>query len=92
MKKVGTAQTKIQLLLLGDCWSSWTMACELDALLHSPDPQPFLADWALVERRLADVSAVMDSFLTMMVPGRLHVKHRLVSDVSAAKIRTSGSC
>ncbi|XP_030770349.1 fibronectin type III domain-containing protein 11 [Rhinopithecus roxellana] len=87
MKKVGTAQTKIQLLLLGDLLEQLDHGrAELDALLQSPDPRPFLADWALVERRLADVSAVMDSFLTMMVPGRLHVKHRLVSDVSAAKI------
>lgn len=39
-----------------------------------------------MEQRLADLSAVMDSFLAMMVPGRLHVKHRLVSDIGATKI------
>ncbi|XP_017371215.1 fibronectin type III domain-containing protein 11 [Cebus imitator] len=87
MKKVGTAQTKIQLLLLRDLLEQLDHSrAELDALLESPDPRPFLADWALVQRRLAEVSAAMDSFLTMMVPGQLHIKHRLVSDVGAAKI------
>ncbi|KAG8513269.1 Fibronectin type III domain-containing protein 11 [Galemys pyrenaicus] len=87
MKKVGTAQTKIQLLLLGDLLEQLDRGrAELDALLESPDPRPFLAGWVLVERRLGDLAAVMDSFLATMVPGRLHVKHRLVSDVGAAKI------
>ena len=87
MKKVGTAQSKIQLLLLGDLLEQLDQGrAELDALLESPDPRPFLAGWALVERRRADLSAVMDSFLALMVPGRLHIKHRLVSDVGATKI------
>ncbi|XP_029773883.1 fibronectin type III domain-containing protein 11 [Suricata suricatta] len=87
MKKVGMAQTKIQLLLLGDLLEQLDRGrAELDALLESPDPQPFLVGWGGVERRLADLSAVMDNFLTMMVPGRLHMKHRLVSDISATKI------
>ncbi|XP_023560080.1 fibronectin type III domain-containing protein 11 isoform X1 [Octodon degus] len=87
MKKVGTAQTKIQLLLLGDLLEQLDRGrLELDSLLESPDPRPFLAGWGLVEQRLADLSAVMDNFLAMMVPGRLHIKHRLVSDIGATKI------
>uniref|UniRef100_A0A8C3WGP4 Fibronectin type III domain containing 11 n=1 Tax=Catagonus wagneri TaxID=51154 RepID=A0A8C3WGP4_9CETA len=87
MKKLGTAQTKIQLLLLGDLLEQLDRGrSELDALLESPDPRPFLAGWGLVERRLADLSAVMDSFLAMMVPGRLHIKHHLLSDAGAAKV------
>ncbi|XP_062945665.1 fibronectin type III domain-containing protein 11 [Cynocephalus volans] len=87
MKKVGTAQTKIQLLLLGDLLEQLDRGhAELDAMLESPDPRPFLAGWGLVEQQLADLSAIMDNFLTMMVPGRLHIKHRLVSDISATKI------
>ncbi|VFV33292.1 Hypothetical predicted protein [Lynx pardinus] len=87
MKKVGAAQTKIQLLLLTDLLEQLDRGrAELGALLGSPDPRPFLAGWGLVERRLADLAAVMDSFLAMTVPGRLHMKHRLVSDVGATKI------
>ncbi|XP_048205699.1 fibronectin type III domain-containing protein 11 [Perognathus longimembris pacificus] len=87
MKKVGTAQTKIQLLLLGHLLEQLDRGhAELDALLESPDPRPFLAGWGLVEQQLADLSAVMDNFLAMMVPGRLHIKHRLVSDIGATKI------
>ncbi|XP_002925734.2 fibronectin type III domain-containing protein 11 [Ailuropoda melanoleuca] len=87
MKKVGTAQTKIQLLLLGDLLEQLDRGrAELDALLESPDPRPFLAGWGPVAQRLAELSAVMDSFLATMVPGRLHIKHRLVSDIGATKI------
>ncbi|XP_045689641.1 fibronectin type III domain-containing protein 11 [Phyllostomus hastatus] len=87
MKKVGTAQTKIQLLLLGDLLEQLDRGrAELDALLESPDPRPFLAGWALVERRRADLSAAMDSFLALTVPGRLYIRHRLVSDVGATKV------
>jgi hypothetical protein len=87
MKKVGTAQTKIQLLLLGDLLEQLDHGrAQLDTLLESPDPRPFLAGWGLVEQQLADLSAVMDNFLAMMVPGRLHIKHRLVSDIGATKI------
>ncbi|XP_007524486.1 fibronectin type III domain-containing protein 11 [Erinaceus europaeus] len=87
MKKVGTAQTQIQLLLLGDLLEQLDRGrAQLDALLESPDPRPFLAGWGLVEQRLADLSAVMDNFLAMMVPGRLHIKHRLVSDIGSTKV------
>ncbi|XP_003462845.1 fibronectin type III domain-containing protein 11 [Cavia porcellus] len=87
MKKVGTAQTKIQLLLLGDLLEQLDRGrLELDSLLESPDPRPFLAGWGLVEQRLVDLSATMDNFLAMMVPSRLHIKHRLVSDIRATKI------
>ncbi|XP_059752526.1 fibronectin type III domain-containing protein 11 [Balaenoptera ricei] len=87
MKKVGAAQTKIQLQLLGELLQQLDHGrSELDALLESPDPQPFLAGWRLVEQRLADLAATTDSFLATMVPGRLHAKHRLVSDVNATKI------
>ncbi|XP_006873445.1 PREDICTED: uncharacterized protein C20orf195 homolog [Chrysochloris asiatica] len=87
MKKVGTAQTKIQLLLLGDLLEQLDRGrAQLDALLESPDPRPFLAGWGRVEHRLADLAAVMDNFLTMMVPGRLHIKHRLVSDIGVTKV------
>ncbi|XP_076973571.1 fibronectin type III domain-containing protein 11 [Tamandua tetradactyla] len=87
MKKLGTAQTQIQLLLLSDLLEQLDRGrAQLDALLESPDPWPFLAGWGRVEQQLADLSGVMDSFLAMMVPGRLHIKHRLVSDVGATKI------
>ncbi|KAM6163901.1 fibronectin type III domain-containing protein 11 [Rhynchocyon petersi] len=87
MKKVGLAQTKIQLLLLCDLLEQLDLGrAQLDALLESPDPRPFLTGWGHVERQLVDLSAVMDNFLAMMVPGRLHIKHRLVSDISATKV------
>ncbi|XP_038605967.1 fibronectin type III domain-containing protein 11 [Tachyglossus aculeatus] len=87
MKKVGTAQTQIQLLLLGELLEQLELGrAKLARLLESPDTLPFLARWEAVERRVADLTAAMDSFLATVVPGRLHVKHRLVADVGAAKI------
>ncbi|XP_004716121.1 fibronectin type III domain-containing protein 11 [Echinops telfairi] len=87
MKRVGTAQTKIQLLLLGDLLEQLDRGrAQLDTLLESPDPRPFLAGWGHVERRLSELAAVMDNFLAMMVPGRLHIKHRLVTDIGATKV------
>lgn len=91
MKKVGAAQTKIQLLLLGDLLEQLDHGRPADALLESPDPRPFLAGWGS-GRRLADLSAVMDSFLAMMVPGRLHVKHRQCLTLAPPRFPTSGSC
>ncbi|NIG61858.1 hypothetical protein BU61_11165 [Pontoporia blainvillei] len=87
MKKVGATQAKIQLLLLGQLLEQLDHGrSELDALLESPDPRPFLEGWGLMEQRLADLSAITDSFLATMVPGRLHIKHRLVSDIDATKV------
>ncbi|XP_007462335.1 PREDICTED: uncharacterized protein C20orf195 homolog [Lipotes vexillifer] len=87
MKKAGATQAKIQLLLLEELLEQLGRGrSELDALLESPDPRPFLEGWGLVEQRLADLSAVLDSFLATMVPGRLHIKHRLVSDINTTKI------
>lgn len=93
MKKVGAAQTKIQLLLLGDLLSSWTMAAP--SWMPCSSRQTLGPSWQAGgswEQRLADLSAVMDSFLAMMVPGRLHVKHRQCLTLAPPRFPTSGSC
>ncbi|XP_030389318.1 fibronectin type III domain-containing protein 11 [Gopherus evgoodei] len=87
MKKVGTVQTKIQLLLLTDLLEQLEQGREeLVHFLETYDMVTFLTRWDLVKQKLSNLSELMDNFLAMLVPGRLYVKHRLVSDVGATKI------
>ncbi|XP_069057714.1 fibronectin type III domain-containing protein 11 [Pleurodeles waltl] len=87
MKKVGTAQTKIQLLLLGDLLEQMKQGrVALVEQLKSYTAATFLSDWDTVSRRISELSGLMDNFLTTLVPGRLYIKHRLVSDIGTTKI------
>ncbi|XP_066480833.1 fibronectin type III domain-containing protein 11 [Tiliqua scincoides] len=87
MKKVGTVQTEIQLLLLSDLLEQLERGREeLVHILETYDMITFLSRWDAVKKRLSSLSEQMENFLTMLVPGRLYVKHRLVSDVGVTKI------
>ncbi|KAG8131556.1 putative Fibronectin type III domain-containing protein [Naja naja] len=87
MKKVGTIQTKIQLLLLSDLLEELERGREeLVHLLETYDMMTFLSRWDTVKQNLSKLSEQMDYFLAMLVPGRLYIKHRLVSDVGITKI------
>lgn len=87
MKKVGTIQTKIQLLLLSDLLEELERGREeLVQLLENCDMMTFLSRWDKVRQKLSRLSEQMDYFLAMLVPGRLYIKHRLVSDVGITKI------
>uniref|UniRef100_A0A8D0E360 Fibronectin type III domain containing 11 n=1 Tax=Salvator merianae TaxID=96440 RepID=A0A8D0E360_SALMN len=88
MKKVGTIQTKIQLLLLTDLLQELERGrAELLRFLETCDSvASFLSRWDAAKQRLASLSEQMDYFLALLVPGRLYVKHRLVSDVGVTKI------
>uniref|UniRef100_A0A8C8R7A4 Fibronectin type III domain containing 11 n=1 Tax=Pelusios castaneus TaxID=367368 RepID=A0A8C8R7A4_9SAUR len=87
MKKVGTVQTKIQLLLLTDLLEQLEHGREeLVHFLETYDMLTFLTRWDLVKQKLSNLSELMDNFLALLVPGRLYVKHRLVSDIGANKI------
>ncbi|XP_020668086.3 fibronectin type III domain-containing protein 11 [Pogona vitticeps] len=87
MKKVGTIQTKIQLLLLSDLLEELERGRqELVHFLENYDMMTFLSQWDTIKQRLSYLSDQMDYFLALLVPGRLYVKHRLVSDVGIAKI------
>ncbi|NWI21000.1 FND11 protein, partial [Crypturellus soui] len=87
MKKVGATQTQIQLLLLGDLLEQLERGREeLLGRLKGCDAVPFLSQWDGVKQRMSELSKMMDSFLGALVPGKLHLKHRLVPDARAPKI------
>ncbi|NWJ06348.1 FND11 protein, partial [Crypturellus undulatus] len=87
MKKVGATQTQIQLLLLGDLLEQLERGREeLLGRLKSCDADTFLSQWDRVKQRISELSKMIDSFLGALVPGKLHLKHRLVPDARAPKI------
>ncbi|KAL8179733.1 UNVERIFIED_CONTAM: hypothetical protein K2H54_071913 [Gekko kuhli] len=87
MKKVGAVQTKIQLLLLSELLEQLERGRdELLQFVETYDVMAFLTGWGVIQRRLSDLSEQMDGFLAMLVPGKLYVKHRLVSEVGVTKI------
>ncbi|NXG39446.1 FND11 protein, partial [Dromaius novaehollandiae] len=87
MKKVGTTQTKIQLLLLTDLLEQLERGREeLVYYLETCDMVTFLSRWDLIKQRLSNLSELMGDFLATLVPGKLYIKHRLVPDVSASKV------
>ncbi|XP_054836440.1 fibronectin type III domain-containing protein 11 [Eublepharis macularius] len=87
MKKVGSIQTKIQLLLLSELLEQLERGREeLVQFLETYDVMTFLSRWDVIRQRLSSLSEQMDHFLALLVPGRLHIKHRLVSDVGVTKI------
>ncbi|NWX92462.1 FND11 protein, partial [Nothoprocta pentlandii] len=87
MKTVGATQTKIQLLLLEDLLQQLGRGREeLLCCLKTCDVLTFLSRWDWIQQRLSDLSKMLDSFLGALVPGKLHLKHRLVPDARAAQI------
>ncbi|XP_067323166.1 fibronectin type III domain-containing protein 11 [Anolis sagrei] len=87
MKKIGTIQTKIQLLLLSDLLEELERGREeLVFFLETLDMMTFLSRWDIIKQRVSSLSEKMDYFLTVLVPGKLYIKHRLVSDVGITKI------
>ncbi|KGL76776.1 Uncharacterized protein C20orf195, partial [Tinamus guttatus] len=87
MKKVGATQTKIQLLLLEDLLEQLERGREeLLCYLKTYDVVTFLSQWDQIKQRVSDLSKMIDSFLGALVPGKLHLKHRLVPDARAPKI------
>ncbi|NXD13270.1 FND11 protein, partial [Nothocercus nigrocapillus] len=86
MKKVGTTQTKIQLLLLEDLLKQLKRGREeLLGCLKSCNVVAFLSRWNWIKQRLSELSKMIETFLGTLVPGKLHLKHRLVPDARAAK-------
>ncbi|KAM4608049.1 fibronectin type III domain-containing protein 11 [Discoglossus pictus] len=87
MKKVGTSQTKIQLILLADLLEQLHRGrAALVGMVQSYGTSSFLYKWEVVSHRLSELTSLLDNFLSLLVPGRLYIKHRLVSDIGATKI------
>ncbi|NXK45285.1 FND11 protein, partial [Chauna torquata] len=89
MKKMGRTQTEIQLLLLSDLLEQLQRGREeLACYAETCDMVTFLSKWDSIMQRLSDLSKLMNTFLSLQVPGKLYAKHRLVShaDVRGTKL------
>ncbi|KAM6194579.1 fibronectin type III domain-containing protein 11 [Sarcoramphus papa] len=82
MKKVGKNQTEIQLSLLTELLEQLERGREeLSCYVETCDVITFLSRWDLIMQRLSKLSEFMETLLSLQVPGKLFVKHRLVSHV-----------
>ncbi|XP_053308715.1 fibronectin type III domain-containing protein 11 [Spea bombifrons] len=85
-KELGATQTKIQLLLLSEYMEQLQNGrTALLGFLRSYDAKAFLTKWEEVARLLSELSGALSTLLSMLVPGRLHAKHRLMSDLRLIK-------
>ncbi|KAM6053413.1 fibronectin type III domain-containing protein 11 [Theristicus caerulescens] len=80
MKKVGKNQTEIQLSLLTELLEQLERGREeLSSYVETCDVVTFLSCWHLVTQKLSQLSKFLETLLSLQVPGKLYVKHRLVS-------------
>ncbi|NXJ56601.1 FND11 protein, partial [Spizaetus tyrannus] len=80
MKKVGKTQTEIQLSLLTELLEQLERGQEeLSCYVETSDMITFLSLWDLIMQRLSKLSEFMETLLSLQVPGKLYVKHCLVS-------------
>ncbi|KAM6378683.1 fibronectin type III domain-containing protein 11 [Pluvialis apricaria] len=80
MKKVGKTQTEIQLFLLTELLEQLERGREeLSRYVETCDMITFLSSWDLIMQRMSKLSKSMKNLLSLQVPGKLYVKHRLVS-------------
>ncbi|NXW07605.1 FND11 protein, partial [Fregetta grallaria] len=80
MKKVGKNQTEIQLSLLTELLEQLERGQEeLNYYVETCDMVTFLSLSELIMQRLSKLMEFMETLLSLQVPGKLYVKHRLVS-------------
>ncbi|NXR01702.1 FND11 protein, partial [Sagittarius serpentarius] len=88
MKKVGKIQTEIQLSLLTELLEQLERGREeLSCCVETCSVITFLSRWDLIMQRLSKLSEFMETLLSLQVPGKLYVKHRLVSEADLGGTR-----
>ncbi|XP_048406454.2 fibronectin type III domain-containing protein 11-like [Stegostoma tigrinum] len=87
MKKIGTTQVKIQLLLLREYLSELKYGREeLKVIAKISDVTLFLLHWNTTCSRLGQLFNTLKNFISVLIPGKLYVKHHLMSDAKLNKI------
>lgn len=91
MKKLGTSQVKIQLSLLEElCEQIFKGKEELEAMLESTADQFDLASLAQEDTplrlKVVQLNKALLDFDSMLGPGKLHPKHRLISQTGNTKM------
>ncbi|XP_071616274.1 fibronectin type III domain-containing protein 11 isoform X2 [Heliangelus exortis] len=80
LKKVGKKQTEILLTLLTELLEQVVRGREeLSCYLETNNARTFLSQWHLIEQKLLKLSHYMETLISLELPEKLYVKHRLVS-------------
>ncbi|OCT62552.1 fibronectin type III domain-containing protein 11 [Xenopus laevis] len=87
MKKLAATQTRIQLLLLEKLLVQLRSGrASLVGMIQGHGFNSYLCKWEEVCQCISDIQQLQKDFLLLLVPRGLHLKHQLVSNISAPKI------
>uniref|UniRef100_A0A663MR90 Fibronectin type III domain containing 11 n=1 Tax=Athene cunicularia TaxID=194338 RepID=A0A663MR90_ATHCN len=82
VKEVGRNQIQIKLSLLTELLELLEQGREeLSSYVETRDVTTFLSQWDVIMQKLSTLSELMETLLSLEVPGQIYVKHRLVSCV-----------
>lgn len=80
MRKMGKIQTQIQLLLLTELLEQLQQGWEeLNFYVEFCDMKTFFSQWDAIRQKLSKLTGFMETLLSLEFPGKMCVKHRLVS-------------
>ncbi|KAM4650132.1 fibronectin type III domain-containing protein 11 [Amazona ochrocephala] len=80
MRKMGKAQTQIQLLLLTELLEQLQQGREeLNFCVEVCDMETFFSQWDRIRQKLSKLTGFMETLLSLEFPGKICVKHSLVS-------------
>ncbi|XP_063281983.1 fibronectin type III domain-containing protein 11-like [Pelobates fuscus] len=87
VKELGNSQAKILLILLTEYLEQLQKGRSfLLEVMKSYDLNSYLSKWEEVTEKLTELTSLLDSFLSLQTPCRLHVKHLLVPHYGPTKI------
>ncbi|XP_063071064.1 fibronectin type III domain-containing protein 11-like [Engraulis encrasicolus] len=87
MKKLANSQVKIQLCLLEELHEQLLKEQQgLDTALECCDLPMLMVEGESIRQRLTAALQTKADFDAMVLPGRLHSKHQLISDMGRAKV------
>lgn len=87
MKKLANSQVKIQLSLLEELHEQLLKGRQrLDSLLECCDLPMLMVEGESIRERVTELLLTKADFDAMLLPGRLHSKHQLISDMGSAKV------
>ncbi|KAG5275169.1 hypothetical protein AALO_G00144350 [Alosa alosa] len=87
MKKLANCQVKIQLSLLEELHEQLVKGRQrLDSLLEYCDLPMLMVEGESIHEQVTQVLRTKADFDAVLLPGRLHSKHQLISDMGSAKV------
>ncbi|XP_067096336.1 fibronectin type III domain-containing protein 11-like [Osmerus mordax] len=87
MKKLANSQVKIQLSLLEELYEQICRGrADLEAIANQCGPSTFGQDNAPLRKRVEQLTMALVDFDSTLSPGRLHAKHRLISETGNTKV------